>query len=81
MSLIVGETYNLKATKTGDKISSWTSSNKSVATVTSEGKVKAIAPGTANITVKLSNGEKVTCKVTVKKWFTIKMLSFTKVNS
>ena len=67
LSLAVGSSATLKATKTGSKISSWTSSNKSVATVTSDGKVKAVAPGTANITVKLANGEKATCKVTVKK--------------
>lgn len=72
MSLIVGETYNLKATKTGDKISSWTSSNKSVATVTSEGKVKAIAPGTANITLNFLMVKKLLVRLQLKKWFTIK---------
>ncbi len=42
----------------------WTSSNTSVAIV-SNGKVKAIAPGTANICVSLDNGIKAYCQVTV----------------
>lgn len=67
LKLVVGKSSTLKATTTGSKISSWTSSNKSVATVTSAGKVTAIAPGTATITVKLANGSKDTCKVTVTK--------------
>lgn len=44
----------------------WTSSKKSVATVSSSGKVKAKKAGTATITCKLSNGKKYKCKVIVK---------------
>ncbi|MDO4476121.1 MAG: leucine-rich repeat protein [Lachnospiraceae bacterium] len=43
----------------------WTSSNKSVATVTSSGLVKAVKAGSAVITASVS-GVKRTCKVTVK---------------
>lgn len=46
----------------------WTSSNKSVATVTDEGLVKAIGAGNANITVESSDENKTaSCKVTVNK--------------
>jgi hypothetical protein len=44
----------------------WTSSKKSVATVSSKGVVKAKKKGTATITAKVS-GKKYTCKVTVLK--------------
>lgn len=47
------------------KTLTWSSSNTSVATV-SNGKVTAKKSGTANITVKTSNGKTATCKVTVK---------------
>ena len=43
----------------------WSTSNKNVATVDSNGKVKAVGKGTATITVKSANGKKATCKVTV----------------
>ena len=47
-----------------NKTVTWTSSNTSVATVSS-GKVTAVAAGTATITAKSSNGKTATCKVTV----------------
>ena len=43
----------------------FTSDNEKVATVTSDGVVKAVATGTANITVTTINGKSATCKVTV----------------
>lgn len=64
ISLNVGKTYTLKATGTKGKIT-WTSSNKSVATVSSKGVVKAQKKGTAIITAKYGK-EKLTCKITVK---------------
>lgn len=64
VSLNVGKTYTLKATGTKGKIV-WTSSNKSVATVSSKGVVKAKKKGTAIITAKYGK-KKLTCKVTVK---------------
>ena len=48
----------------GDKVTSWTSSNNTVASV-SNGKITAKAAGTAYITVKLASGLTGTVKVTV----------------
>lgn len=48
-----------------DKLT-WTSSNKKVATVDKNGKVKALKKGTATITVKTASGKKAACKITVK---------------
>ena len=64
ISLNVGKTCTLKATGTKEKIA-WTSSNKSIATVSSKGLVKAKKKGTAVITAKYGK-KKLTCKVTVK---------------
>ena len=64
ISLNVGKTYTLKASGTKGKIT-WTSSKKSVATVSSKGVVKAKKKGTAVITAKYGK-KKLTCKVTVK---------------
>ena len=64
VSLNVGKTYTLKAKGTKGKIT-WTSSNKSVATVSSKGVVKAKKKGTAVITAKYGK-KKLACKVTVK---------------
>ena len=69
VSLNVGKTYTLKATGTKGKIT-WTSSNKSVATVSSKGAVKAKKKGTAVITVKYGK-KKLKCTVTVKKAKTV----------
>lgn len=67
ISLNVGKIYTLKASGTKEKIT-WTSSKKSVATVSSKGVVKAVGNGTATITVKAKDGsgKKATCKITVK---------------
>ncbi len=67
-TLVKGKTLTLKATLTPSNASTkftWSSSDKSVATVNSAGKVKALKKGTATITVKTSNGKKATCKITV----------------
>lgn len=46
----------------------WTSSDESIATVSNDGLVKAKGPGTATITVKSVEGDKIAnCKVTVNK--------------
>lgn len=63
VSLKVGQTKQLKLTGAKKKIT-WSSSKKSVATVSKSGKVTAKAAGTATITAK-SSGKKYTCKVTV----------------
>ena len=45
----------------------WTSSDESIATISGDGLIKAIAPGTATITVKSIDEDKTaTCKVSVK---------------
>lgn len=68
-----GKSVKLKAavspSNANNKKLTWTSSNKRVATVTSSGKVKAVAAGTAVITAKAKDGsgKKAVCKITVKK--------------
>lgn len=72
VSLQKGKTYTLKAAvspnNANNKAVTWTSSNKSVATVTSKGVIKAIKDGTATITATAKDGskKKASCKVTVK---------------
>ena len=65
--LVVGKTDTLKATVTpsGSYNLTWTSSNKKVVTVDSNGKLKAVGKGTANVTVKTSNGKSAVCMVSV----------------
>lgn len=69
LTLDIGRTSNLRATvypsNSANKKCTWRSSNTSVATVDSNGKVTAKKAGTATITVKTSNGKTATCKVTV----------------
>ena len=64
-----GKTLTLKAKvypTTEDQTVTWKSSDKTVATVTSAGKVKAVGVGTAKITcTSKATGAKATCKVTV----------------
>jgi hypothetical protein len=67
LELVVGKTSSLhvlgiKKTATVK----WSSSDKKTATVSTKGKVKAVAVGTAKITASVS-GKKLTCTVTVKK--------------
>ena len=67
-TIIKGNTETLTATITPtnatDKTVTWTTSNSSIATVSS-GKVTAVAAGTATITAKSNNGKTATCTVTV----------------
>lgn len=66
----VGTTYTLKATmsptSTTDKVT-YKSSNTSIATVSSTGKITGKKVGKVTITAKTTNGKTATCKVTVKK--------------
>ena len=67
-TIVIGNTLQLVKTITPSNATTkltWSSNNSKVATVDSNGKVKAIAKGTATITVKTANGKKATCKVTV----------------
>ena len=68
LTLDDGKSYTLtKTVSPSNAVTSytWSSSNTSVATVDSNGKVTAKASGTATIMVKTSNGKTANCKVTV----------------
>ena len=68
LALEIGKSYTLtKTVSPSNAVTSytWSSSNTSVATVDSNGKVTAKKAGTATITVKTSNGKTANCKVTV----------------
>jgi uncharacterized protein YjdB len=70
VSVVEGETALLYVSFTPNDASNkkvtWTSSNKSVATVDTKGNVTGVKAGTATITVKTNDGGKTaTCKVTV----------------
>lgn len=64
LNLTAGGTFTLKVKGTSAKVK-WTSSKKSVAAVSSKGKVTAKKAGSATITAKVSK-KKYTCKVSVK---------------
>ena len=64
LSLEVGKTYTLEIIGTKSKVT-WSSNNRKVATVNSDGIVKAIAKGNAVITGKVGS-KKYTCRVTVE---------------
>lgn len=64
VTLYVGKTTKLKVKNTKKKVK-WSSSKKSVATVSKTGKVKAKKKGTAKITAKVAK-KKLKCTVTVK---------------
>lgn len=70
LSLEKGATESLMAVTTPDDPANpdltWTSSDKSVATVDKDGKVTAVGGGSATITVSADNGIKATANVTVK---------------
>ena len=51
----------------GDRVQSWTTSNKKVATVTSRGKITAKKTGKASIIITLASGKKAVVNVTVQK--------------
>lgn len=70
LALVVGEDTTLVATvlpsDASNKAVTWTTSDASVATVNNEGKVVAVGPGSAVITVKTTDGNKTSsCIVTV----------------
>ena len=82
LNLNAGDTETLTATvaptDASNKAVTWKSNKESVATVDSEGKVKAIAAGEATITVTTTDGSfTADCKVTVKNAFTIDQTGYT----
>lgn len=68
-TLYIGDTCELTATISPKNVDNpkikWTSSDKTIATVDSNGKVQALAAGTVTITAKASNGIKDSKKFTV----------------
>ena len=83
-TLNLNGTETLTATVTpitaNNKTVTWSSGNSNIATVTSDGVVKAVASGTAIITARTSNGKTATCNVTVQISPTGITLSKTSVN-
>ena len=71
---IVGQKYKLTVKGASGKIK-WSSSDKSVATVSSSGNVTAKKAGTCTITA-VCSGIKTTCKVKVYKWLTLNHSSY-----
>ena len=68
INIVVGSGASLSATVSPSSASqevTWSSSNKSIATVDSKGNVSAKKAGTATITAKTSNGKSASCKVKV----------------
>lgn len=68
--MLVGETLTLNHTISPDNATdnevTWKSSNPSIATVTADGTVKAVAVGEATITASSLNGKTATCKIKVQ---------------
>lgn len=64
LTLNKGVSFTLKLTGAAKNVQ-WTSSDQSVATVTTSGKVYAVSAGTTNVTA-VFGGKKYKCKVTVK---------------
>lgn len=64
VTLNKGKTFTLKLT--GATVKKWSSSNSKVASVSSNGKVKALAGGNTTITCVNSSGYSRTCKIIVK---------------
>ena len=65
LALTVGDRETLKVNEETEETCSWSSSDPTVASVTSAGEVTALTKGNAVITAEV-NGESVTCTVTVK---------------
>ncbi|MBR6159999.1 MAG: Ig-like domain-containing protein, partial [Lachnospiraceae bacterium] len=82
VTVVKGKTVKLKATifpsDVTDRTVTWKSSNKKVATVDKNGKVKGKKKGTATITATTKNGKKYKCKVTVKNPVKVKSIKLNK---
>ena len=86
ITIYTGETETLTATilpdTADDRSITWSSSNTSIATVSSSGVVTAKAVGTATITATANDGsgKKATCSVTVKQYVTVVTLNKTSLS-
>ena len=72
LSLTIGQTYKLKATTNPSFATNqskiWKTSNSKIVRVSKKGKIRAVAAGTATITVITADGnKKATCTVTVRR--------------
>lgn len=67
-TLKVGKTLKLKCKKKayGDYVEKWKTSNKKIATIDKNGKIKAKGKGNVTITLVMASGVKAKCKITVK---------------
>ena len=69
VTLVKGKTVTLTATvspsNATNKTITWSSSNPTIAKVSSTGVVTAVAPGVTNITISSANGKTAGCRVTV----------------
>ena len=74
LTLYIGSNYTLKVKKASGKVK-WTSGKKSVATVSSKGKVVAKKAGKAKITAKIGS-KKFICNVKVKFIITDKQITY-----
>ena len=80
-TIVKGRTERLTATilpsNATNKNVTWSSNNTKVATVDTNGNVKAISTGTAKITAKSNNGKTSTCTVKVTNPYKIRTVKFT----
>ena len=65
-SIILTKGFSQKLSVTGSTVSNWTSSNSKVAAVDKNGKVTGKSTGTATITATTTDGQLLTCHVSVK---------------
>lgn len=78
ISVAVGKSETLKVSGNIGKVT-WSSSDKSVATVSSKGTVKGVKAGTCTITAKV-DGKSLKCKVTVNKTSSSKVKYYANTN-
>ena len=78
--IVVGETMQIGKNSTALAIT-WSSSDKNVATVSSDGKVTGCNPGTATITAKAANGMTASCSIKVVDPNAVNYVNITKDSS